>query len=187
MTWDSVHDSRHTFLACLGALCAPATRVAIAPSPGLVQAPALDTACAVLLSLLDPGLTLAASGSAADEAADRLIRLTGATRAPVHTADFVLVVGEASAIFQTARRGTPTHPEAGATIVVVASSETASAKFSGPGIQSPIRGSVPLSDIDLENLAHANSEPPSGIDVLIADAGELIALPRTSRIQLGVR
>lgn len=182
MSWDVVHDSRRTFLACMRAQCAPGTPVGPIPVPGLAPDAALDTAAAVLLSLLDPGLTLAVVGNdAAASVARELVRLIGAEQAAVGDADFVLVAGDPEASIEAARRGSPLHPEDGATLVVVGGGSAADVSIRGPGIQTTTTASLPLSRRALDALATANAEPPRGIDLLLVTGlGRLLALPRTS-------
>ncbi|GAA4283294.1 hypothetical protein GCM10022261_08250 [Brevibacterium daeguense] len=182
--WDAVHDSREVFLACLRAQCAPGSAIGPVPGPGRCADPALDTASAVLLSLLDPGLTLAVPDMPEAPLA-WLFEQTGATPASVDDADFVLVTGDLPGVLESAQRGDRRHPERGATIVFAgdhAAATNSSVTLTGPGIETRLRTSLPLSDEAIRSWTTVNSELPQGVDLVLAGPAQVIALPRTCRI-----
>lgn len=186
--WDAVHDSRTAFLACLRAQCAPGTPVGPVPSPWLGSAACPDgaaagTAAGLLLSLLDPGLTLAAAGDTAQLLAEALIERSRATAASVAEADFVLASGDPSAAIAAARRGSRLQPERGATVVVVCGDDASTVTLRGPGIENELTVAVPLGPGALQALRAVNARSPCGVDVLLAGAVAVQALPRSTVIE----
>ena len=185
MKWDSVHDGRTAFLACMRALCSPGTPVELARVPQICEHTELDSAAAILLALLDRGLMLGVSGGdAAHRIAARVIDDTGATRGDVADADWVLVHGAAADAIARARRGTRLAPETGATLVIATANDPHPMSIIGPGVPGRATALVPLDAVSVHALAAANSTLPCGVDVLIAAANCVIGLPRS--VTLGV-
>lgn len=184
MTWDVVHDSRTTFLACMRALCSPGTPIELSCVPGLSGYPELDRAAAVLLALLDHGLGLGFSG---DEAVHRVAAtactLTGASVVDVGAADWVVVHGPPATAISQARRGTRAAPEDGATLVIATTGEARALTLSGPGLPEPTTCFIPLDAVALHALTAAKSNPPAGVDLLIITPECLIGLPRSVSVQ----
>lgn len=184
MTWDVVHDSRTTFLACMRALCSPGTPVVLSRVPGLSGHPELDRAAAVLLALLDRGLGLGVSGDdAVHRVAATACTLTGASAADVGAADWVVVHGPAATAISQARRGTRRAPEDGATLVIATAGEARPLTLSGPGLLEATTCFIPLDAVALHALTAANSTPPTGVDLLIVTPECLIGLPRSVSVQ----
>ncbi|WP_235623928.1 phosphonate C-P lyase system protein PhnH [Mycolicibacterium goodii] len=148
-----------------------------------VRHPELDRAAAVLLAMLDRGLTLGrCGGAAAERTAAMVSAATGAGRGAPETADWVLVHGPAATAITQARRGTRRVPEAGATLVIATTGQLRPVSVSGPGLASPTTVQLPLDSIATHALAAANAAPPTGVDVFIATAECLIGLPRSVSI-----
>ncbi|MHC9297436.1 phosphonate C-P lyase system protein PhnH [Mycobacterium sp. LTG2003] len=180
MRWDPVHDSRSVFLACMRAMCAPGTPVELPIRPGISTVAELDCAAAVLLALLDRGLTLGVTGSsAAYDITTTVAGTCGAAAGDVEDSDWVLVHGPAADAISRARRGSRLTPENGATLVVAASGEPAPVGLSGPGIAATTTAHIALDAVAVHALAAANAAPPRGVDVFIVDGECLIALPRS--------
>jgi alpha-D-ribose 1-methylphosphonate 5-triphosphate synthase subunit PhnH len=94
MRWDPVHDGRTAFLACMHALCTPGTPIELPDVPKVSEYTELDGAGAILLALLDHGLSLGVSGGdAAHRVAAKVAGDTGAAYGEVTGADWVLVHG----------------------------------------------------------------------------------------------
>jgi phosphonate C-P lyase system protein PhnH len=184
--WDMVHDGRLTFRACVRAICEPGALVEAAPRAGWVADPALDRATAVLLALLDPGVGLAAAGEAARTVARRLTAVTGAAPAPVADAEFVLLGADAPAgMAAQARRGNALHPERGATIVCACDGRHTRVVAAGPGLPAARRLDLPVDRDGVAALIAAGAAPPAGVDAFLATARGLVALPRSTRLELG--
>jgi len=185
MTWDSVHDGRTAFLACMRAMCSPGTPIELPCVPQICEHAELDSAAAILLALLDRGLSLAASGDeAAQRVATRVLDNTGAARGDVADADWVLVHGAAADAIACARRGTRLAPETGATVVIATAGDPHPMSITGPGVHGRGTALVPLDAVAVHAFAAANSTLPCGVDVLIATANCVIGLPRS--VTLGV-
>lgn len=186
MIWDTVHDSREAFLACLRAQCSPGVAVGPLPPAGVSADPFLDGAAAILLSLLDPGLGLCVVGDGPelDAVGERLRHRTGSSAAPIADADFVLVgAGAPSGLVARARRGSVLAPEQGATVVFCAPATVCRVELDGPGIDGTIRVSVPLDDADLAAIVAANAERLCGVDVFVLTAPDrVLAIPRSVTI-----
>lgn len=180
MRWDAVHDGRSVFLSCMRALCSPGTPIELPHPPAVGQCAELDGAGAVLLALLDRGLSLGVSGSdAARQLAATVCDATGSLLADVGEADWVLVYGPAADAISGARRGTRITPESGATLVIAATGDAVPMVLSGPGIPGSVTAYLPLDALALRAFAAANSASPAGVDVLLVTAGCLIGLPRS--------
>lgn len=186
MSWDPIHDSRTTFLACLRAVCRPGSQQGPVPAAGLAEDPVLDTAAAVLLALLDDGLGLAALGARAESVASLLRQQTGATAAALDSADFVLVGDGMAGAATRARTGGAATPELGATLVYCATASTA-VELSGPGLQHPVHVPLGISGDELVALRTANAAPPAGVDIFIAGARVVTALPRSTNVTVKER
>lgn len=185
MRWDSVHDGRTAFLSCMRAMCEPGTPIELPCVPQICEHAELDSAAAILLALLDRGLSLGVSGGhAAHRAASMVIDETGAARADVADAGWVLVHGPAADTIAHARRGTRLAPEAGATLVVAASGEPHTMSVTGPGVAARSTVFIPLDAVAVRAFTAANSLLPCGVDLLIATANCVIGLPRS--VTLGV-
>ena len=180
MRWDSVHDGRTAFLACMRAMCSPGTPVELPAVPQVCEHAELDSAAAILLALLDHGLSLGVSGGdAAQRVAAMVLGDTGAARGDVTDADWVLVHGAAADAIARARRGTRLAPEAGATLVIAAASEPRPMTIVGPGVAGQSTAFVPLDAVSVRAFTAANSMLPCGVDLLIATANCVIGLPRS--------
>ena len=183
MRWDSVHDGRTAFLACMRALCSPGTPVELPVVPQVSEDAELDSAAAILLALLDHGLCLGVSGGdAANRVAAMLAADTGAARGDVADADWVLVHGAAADTIACARRGTRLSPETGATLVIATVGEPRPMSIVGPGVVGQSAALVPLDAVSVHAFTAANSMPPCGVDVLVVTANCVIGLPRSVTI-----
>jgi alpha-D-ribose 1-methylphosphonate 5-triphosphate synthase subunit PhnH len=180
MKWDSVHDGRTAFLACMRALCSPGTPVELPVAPQVSEHLELDSAAAILLALLDHGLSLGVTGGdAAHRVAAMVMADTGAGRADVADADWVLVHGAAADTIARARRGTRLAPETGATLVIAAAGEPHPMSIVGPGVAGQATAFVPLDTVSVHAFTAANSVPPCGVDLLVVTPNCVIGLPRS--------
>lgn len=179
--WDSVHDARVAFIACLRAICDPGAPVELPRGAGLELDPRLDRAAAVLLALLDPGLGLAAAGSPRVERVAALVRdATGAGVAPVETADFVLIGdGGERGVARRARRGTALRPELGATVLFAGRWAPVVAVLDGPGLSQTRSCALSVPPGAVADLAAAAAEPPAGVDAFAFTDAAIIGLPRS--------
>ena len=185
MKWDSVHDGRTAFLACMHALCAPGTPIELPYVPQLCEHAELDSAAAILLALLDRGLTLGVSGGDAAQRVAATVRDdTGATEGDVTDSDWLLVHGAAADAIARAPRGSRLAPETGATLVIASAAEPQPMSITGPGVNGRETVFVPLDTVAVHAFAAANSMLPCGVDLLITTGKCVIGLPRS--VTLGV-
>lgn len=185
-----VERNQRNFRALLQAMSRPGTlgRLQIVDLPAPIWA--------VAHCLLDHEVsccTLAAAHGAPQPT--ELAAATGARQVPLADADFVFVrVGDASAAIQSAKRGRLESPEEAATLVLevnprpATASERLRVRLSGPGIAeadgiAPEMAGIGLAE--LRALARVNADYPLGVDaIFIGPAGELMCLPRSTRIRL---
>lgn len=185
MRWDSVHDGRTAFLACMHALCAPGRAIELPSVPQICEHAELDGAAAILLALLDQGLSLGVcGGDAAQRVAARVRSDTGAAEADVSESDWLLVHGAAADTITHARRGSRLAPETGATLVIASAAEPQPMSISGPGVDGRETVFVPLDTVSVHAFTAANSQPPCGVDLLVVTGNCVIGLPRS--VALGV-
>jgi alpha-D-ribose 1-methylphosphonate 5-triphosphate synthase subunit PhnH len=162
------------------ALCAPGTPIELPSVPQLCEYPELDSAAAILLALLDHGLTLgAAGGDAAQRVADAVRGNTGAAEGEVTDADWLLVHGAAADAITRARRGSRLAPETGATLVIASAAAPQPMSITGPGVAGRETVFVPLDTVAVHAFVAANSMLPCGVDLLIATGKCVIGLPRS--------
>jgi alpha-D-ribose 1-methylphosphonate 5-triphosphate synthase subunit PhnH len=184
VNWDPVHDGRTAFLAAMRALCAPGTPIVLPARPTVSERAELDGAAAILLALLDRGLSLGvAGGISAQRAAAVVADATGAARGDIADADWVLADGPAADAISRARRGTRLAPERGATVVIAAAGEPLPMSIVGPGVRGSERAFVALDPVAVHAFSAANASPPCGVDVLVVTAECLIGLPRSVSIR----
>lgn len=175
-----MHDARAAFLACMRATCSPGTPTELPPAPHVCERPELDGAAAVLLALLDRGLTLAVSGGDAAQRVGALVaEETGAGHAEVADADWILVHGPPADAIARARRGSRIAPERGATLVIAATDEALPMSIAGPGIPGRATAFVALDAVSAHAFTAANATPPCGVDLFVVSPGCLIGLPRS--------
>lgn len=193
-SYDRVFDSQRHFRTMLDCTARPGTiglldDVPLELEPGLNKATAL-----VALALLNPDVSFHAGGLG--DAVDRFVqRQTLATRAPVDEADFLFLDGaDSTESIDRAKSGTPSYPDAGATVLLQVSAisstplpEALSLTLTGPGI--PDATTVFVSGLNPEILAaleRQNCEFPIGVDAILTCADpsagpRILSLPRTTK------
>jgi alpha-D-ribose 1-methylphosphonate 5-triphosphate synthase subunit PhnH len=120
---------------------------------------------------------------------------TGARKAGLPEADFVFIAGaDGQGAVGRARRGSIDYPDAGATLVYSLDAQSTRdaghfrIRLSGPGIPeadgiAPAMREIPAAE--LQELQAVNADYPLGVDALfVRPNGELMALPRSTRIRL---
>ncbi|MCG9097257.1 phosphonate C-P lyase system protein PhnH [Laribacter hongkongensis] len=180
-----VHDAQQVFRTLLAAMAEPLLPRALPVLPPESPADLHPATAAALLTLLDGDVSLAAD--LAPATADWLrfhtgVRLTGRPE----EADFVLVhQGCALPSLAGLRQGEPAYPDRSATLLVEVAGFAARGPIegSGPGLARPRRSS----DCGLPRefwLARQQAEArfPLGVDLLLFSAGEVMALPRSTRL-----
>lgn len=142
------------------------------------------------LTLLDSGAGFHWSGQTDSPVKLFLHRLTSAPEFPLGTAPFVFAQGLSGLdqIFGQVRQGTLLDPHEAATVVVeVDKLENGELyQLSGPGIKDKKFVVLPADNGWLRGRARAVAEYPLGPDLVFVDgAGQILALPRTTKIAQG--
>ena len=180
-----VHDAQQVFRTLLAAMAEPLLTRALPVLPPEPPADLHPATAAALLTLLDGDVSLAADLAPATAEWLRFhtgVRLTDRPE----EADFVLVRrGCALPALAGLRQGEPAYPDRSATLLVEVAGFAARGPIegSGPGLAFPRRSS----DCGLPRefwLARQRAEArfPLGVDLLLFSAGEVMALPRSTRL-----
>jgi alpha-D-ribose 1-methylphosphonate 5-triphosphate synthase subunit PhnH len=153
-------------------------------------------ALAIGQCLLDHEVSLCAIGNdSATTLQSALVKDTQVRIEVPEKADFLFIAGGQSQGYAIqAKRGSLEYPEEGATLVYclaaepVVASERLRVRLTGPGIAGP-KGMIPeMAGIPLaefEELMAVNTDYPLGVDAFfVRPKGELMALPRSTRIQV---
>ncbi len=173
-------EARDVFLALMWALSYPG---AVQALPGFTQTH--ESLAAVGRALLD----LESSFYAGDEALERRLRPTGARNKPVASASYVFfseLANDELPLLEQASVGDFEYPDNSATLIIGCDFDTPAStelNLSGPGIQSErqIRvANLPAAFWQVrERLIHY----PLGVDVFLVSGGQVIGLPRTTKVQ----
>ncbi|AWN47521.1 phosphonate C-P lyase system protein PhnH [Methylobacterium terrae] len=188
---DPVHDAQGVFRAVMDALARPGTIQALATDlapPG----PLTPELAGIALALADADAPLwLDAGLARDPAVADFLRFhTGAriTEDPSEAA-FALVSDPAACPdFGVFAQGMPAYPDRSATLVLAVSdlSDREGWRLDGPGIRGSARlTAAPLPADSLARLARNHAGFPQGVDLILAAAGRLAALPRSTRVTGG--
>ena len=162
--------------------------------------PATTGLAAVAQTLLDHEVAFAVVPSAVDvdpETSSAFVAyirsVTGCREVAPIDADYVFALGALPAgLAAHLKRGQPAYPDEGATLVsLVPSLDGASGitvQLSGPGVPAGTSARIPGWSTDaIASLTEANAAAPLGIDVILVDAGgQVMCLPRSTRIPAGV-
>jgi alpha-D-ribose 1-methylphosphonate 5-triphosphate synthase subunit PhnH len=180
---DPVHDTQRVFRVVLEALSRPG--MAYAVPVAAADAPRNPWLTSVLLTLLDHETSFAAD---ADRGTEEFVRArTNARVGTAATADFVLTDSDSlvPALIRSLKCGSLAYPDDSATLIVdvLPDADRRSCRVAGPGMYAPHDVHLALMPEQCAALAEVNAQYPCGIDVLLIDAaGDLIGLPRTTRI-----
>ncbi len=161
--------------------------------PGTVQllpeAARQEPVLHLLAALADEQVSLHVRGD--EPLARALARETGCRLAPLEQADFVLFPeARSEGLLARAKRGTPEYPDAGATVLFPVRSLAPGGgrhRLRGPGIAGEALPLVEgLDPGEWRLLREANALYPLGVDaVFVDDAGRVLCVPRSTRIEEG--
>ncbi|MCF4099277.1 phosphonate C-P lyase system protein PhnH [Maritalea mediterranea] len=136
----------------------------------------------VIAALIDRECTFFAS----DEVLIQQLGETGARFTPVGEADFVFCdVDEVPAILPKVKIGSDLYPDDGATLIVAAGvAQGDKLRLSGPGIKG--HDDVMVAGFDRAVWDHRARQIryPTGFDMLIVDGAQLMALPRSTTVEV---
>jgi alpha-D-ribose 1-methylphosphonate 5-triphosphate synthase subunit PhnH len=82
-------------------------------------------------------------------------------------------------------QGTDAFPDRSTTILIAATPTRQSLTLTGPGIDGSRKADLPIRPSLVAEWAENRALFPRGVDVVIAGAGEIIGLPRTTRLARG--
>jgi alpha-D-ribose 1-methylphosphonate 5-triphosphate synthase subunit PhnH len=139
---------------------------------------------AVLATLLDAGSSLCDRHGLLPDSDWPLL---AARPAVAEEADFILADGAQAPDF-TPRTGSLAEPEKSATLLLrtlTLDSGDTLLKLSGPGIRD--QQALAVGGLHADWLRHRDdwiAAFPMGVDLILADAGQIVALPRTTRIEV---
>jgi alpha-D-ribose 1-methylphosphonate 5-triphosphate synthase subunit PhnH len=174
--WQPDHQQA-LFRQILKAMSYPGHRVTLAEADSLADR-------AVLATLLDPTVSLCDHHGLLPASDWPLL---AASHARAEDADFVLADGKLAPDFEP-RTGSLDEPEQSATLVLrVDALGTGGTRIllTGPGIEKAEQLAVSgLHDDWLAKRADWVSAFPMGVDLILADAHHVVAIPRTTRLEL---
>lgn len=168
--------TRETFLALMWALSYPGRPQALSTDGDALE----DVAAA----LLDAEVSVF-SGDATT--AQRLVK-TGARRRTIDAADFVFFDGmtkEQVNDLAALKVGDLEYPDAGATLVVRCESEIPAVmlRLSGPGVDGAIELQMCGLPLEFWAMRERVIRYPLGIDIFLIRRGQVIGLPRTTKVE----
>lgn len=191
--FDMVHDVGFAYRKLVKANSYPGDVVSIAKysKKNSININFFDHTLLMAYMLLDAEVTFHVVGHDSNMSANMIGRLTYARHVELEEADFIFVLNSASdeAVLEAIKRakiGNLIDPHLSATIIMEADSVTGGENFSlyGPGIETSkdIRLNMPY-EWEIAR-GEKNCEYPLGIEMYLIDAaGDMIALPRTTRIE----
>lgn len=182
---ETVHFTQQTFRAIMECFASPGELKKL--DVQLSMAGLYDATASLCITLLDGEV----SYFSFSEGDTDIQAWTGAKKAAIELADFIIVSSDATEeqvirAIHSAKIGNLINPQQSATIIIEISNETQpkTYKLTGPGIQTKRIISCNLPTSFIKERAHKNKEFPLGVDVVIVDSSaNLFALPRTTQIE----
>ncbi len=198
-TFDRVHDTQFIFRKLLDAMASPGKINSIQSSSEKLDFLSNETrmVASFALTLLDGEVSFAIQLPEKMLIQEYVQNNTFSRLSDVHDTDYLFLDGKISdeevmSFIQQVKKGTLIQPESSTTlfILVEALSNTPSndqLRLSGPGIKEEIICTVKgISDKWWKEREKANVEYPLGIDIILfTKEGEILALPRTTKIERG--
>lgn len=185
---DPVLSGQKTFRALMDAMARPGSIQAI---DGIKTAPAAlgPTMSAVALSLIDHETTIHLDrplGEDPDVRAFIAFHTSAPRTSECANADFALVSdGLAMPDLASFKAGTDTYPDRSTTLLIGVAGFHSGRRYilSGPGIDGVVTISLEGARADLAAQLSENRQLfPRGVDLIFCAAGEIMALPRSTRI-----
>lgn len=182
---DNIHTPQQHFRRILHAMSEPGTLVDLEQVP--TWEPLNAASVGVLLTLCDQNTPVYMSPNLAQDDTTAALQFhTHAAVAGAEKAQFVFVqAGEFNAAAYT--HGNEIYPEQSATVVVQVDSLTGGTplRLTGAGIQTEKTIAPVLSDALLDYYRTQGQRYPLGIDTILTSGAQLIAIPRSTRVQEG--
>jgi alpha-D-ribose 1-methylphosphonate 5-triphosphate synthase subunit PhnH len=160
----------------------------VLPAGIMGDPPLLDLICATLLDQ-EAGLAVIGPGDQ-ENLLQTLTLLTGCRQVPLAEADFIIVIGGTSqAALAQVRVGSLEYPDQGATLIYpvdgLNTGTGIALELQGPGIRDAQKLCIDgMAQEDLLLLRDLNSHFPQGVDLLACTADHIVALPRSTKLQI---
>lgn len=180
-----VADAQLAFRRILKAMSEPGVIVTLPPLPAWDSASCAATA--VLMTLVDGETPLYLDNALSSEVL--LANLRFHTGAPVTTnkeAPFALLHGASDISLETFSAGSDLSPEKSTTVILEATALDGGTtlRLSGPGLKAPRAIAPQLPPSVLHYLSRRPHRFPQGIDLILACGENLMALPRTTHVEV---
>ena len=180
-----VADAQRAFRCILKAMSEPGTVVTLPFQPAWGDLSAAATA--VILTLIDHDTPLWLDPALKNDSVVSNVRFhTGATLVPDTAAPFALISAASDIDVSQFFAGDSVAPEKSTTVIVDVAGlqEGVSVRLSGPGINTERIVAPQLPDILREYRCLNNTLFPAGIDLILTCGNALMALPRTTRVEV---
>ncbi len=183
---DPVIAAQGVFRAAMEALARPGTPQPIA-TDAAPPAPLTPELGALALTLLDADASvwLGPSLAASPEIAAWLRFQTGVTLTDGPAAASFALIADPALLPPLDRfgQGSDEYPDRSTTLLVAATAPAIAVTLRGPGINGQLDTKLPLPGADfLAQWAENRARFPRGVDLVLAGHGQVIGLPRTTRI-----
>lgn len=183
---DPVIAAQGVFRAAMEALARPGTPQSIATDAN-PPAPLTAELGALALTLLDADASvwLDPSLAAAPEIAAWLRFQTGVTLTTDPAAASFALIADPALLppLDCFGQGSDEYPDRSTTLLVAATAPALAVTLRGPGINGQLDTKLPLPGADfLAQWAENRARFPRGVDLILAGHGQVIGLPRTTRI-----
>jgi len=182
---DSVHDSQQCFRFILKAMSEPGTKVTL-PSID-VELPITNATLSILLTLVDQSTSLWLDDDVRQRALlDYLDFHVGAvvTR-NTQDASFAVVTDiDAIPDLTLFSVGTEEQPHDNCTLIIETRFEGKLSRLTGPGIEHDVELALGLPESVLAQRQALTVLAPCGIDMILVDGNDVVALPRTTLIEV---
>jgi alpha-D-ribose 1-methylphosphonate 5-triphosphate synthase subunit PhnH len=186
------HHAQHCFRQVLKALSEPGVKVCLDKHPGFK--PLNPAASQIIMSLCDQHTGVYLSSELSDSpqtgrahAWHNLAFHNGIVSCPIEQADFAVVNSHEAIDFNRLKAGTDSNPELSITLVIQTTDLTRGPRFrlTGPGVKTPREIYLgELSDNITNYLVHPCHSYPLGIDLMFCHQHSLIAISRTTQLEL---
>lgn len=180
-----VADAQHAFRRILKAMSEPGTVVALPLQQGWGQVS--PAATAALLTLVDHETPVWLDAALNDDAVRSNLRFhTGAALAEDQAAPFALIQAASAIDFSRFTAGDDLAPEKSTTVIieVAALAGGEPLRLSGPGLQAPRTVAPQLPAALRRYLSQRANAFPQGIDLMLTSGMALMALPRTTHVEV---
>lgn len=188
-TLQSPHDLALLFRGILGCFAKPGVPARLA-TPGDAPLPLLPGTAAIALTLFDYQTAVWLSPALNSDPVRKFIRFHTGAAITANAGDAVFAImtsDEANAGLPDFSLGTHEYPDRSTTVIlqVASFSNGRGVEVSGPGLKSPVSLQVEAANpVFWQNVRHNSTLFPVGLDFVFVSPAEVVALPRSSHINL---